>query len=209
MNGIFSNTKVVVPIIVGAAAFSTGVVAGYLIAKRSDNEQDVVTELSEMTLFEYMENPDDLEYPEDLVITQEADVTVNNVFQTYSEQWDWEIETMHREDNKIYVIHYDEFVSNESNYTQETLTYYSGDDILTDQFNTPIYDHVKMTGSIQFGHGSGDPNVVFIRNDDLHMEWEILKDESKYQVEILGYEIEQEYEADDLKHSNYFKFREE
>lgn len=212
---LFSDGKIVAPVIIGVAAFSFGFSAGYVIRGRNEKKNEEITSDEQISLFDYIDESTHNENFEqevnEIVETFISDQVIehSNVFQTYSEQWDWEIENMHREDNKIYIIHYDEFVSNESNYTQETLTYYAGDDILTDQYNTPIYDYQKMTGSITFGHGSGDPNVIFIRNDDLHMEWEILRDEGKYQIEVLGYEIEQEYEADDLKHSNNFKFRED
>lgn len=204
-----SAKEVTVPVLVGAVSF----VAGFYVGLRFKNKKDLIIETVEeaeqMSLFDDFES-----YEEDdsVVIHMseyKPDPEISNVFEEYKTGWDWDIETMQREDNNIYVIHYDEFVNNESNYTQETLTYYSGDDILTDQMNTPIYDYQKMTGELRFGHGSKDENVVFIRNDEIHMEWEILREEGKYQIEVLGYDIEQEYEDSDLKHSNNYKFREE
>lgn len=202
--------EVLTPAIIGATSFAAGFATCYFVQnkKESGSEQ----EFEQMSLFDYKYNDEEPEIEdvvEEEIFIPEPEIETHNVFENYNEQWNWEDELMHREGNTLYTIHYDEFVSNESNYNQETLTYYAGDDILTDQLNTPIYDYQKMTGPISFGHGSGDKNVVFIRNDLLHIEWEILKDESKYQVEILGYEIEQNYEADDLKHSNNFKFRED
>lgn len=215
---LFNNIltkKVTVPAIVGTATFAIGFSVGYFVRGKSETKTETVEENEQMSLFDYIEDGVfDKKFDEEVeeIVEQfieDVEVEHVNVFQTYNEQWDWDIELMHRQDNHIYVIHYDEFVNNESNYSQETLTYYAGDDILTDQLNTPIYDYEKMIGDIRFGHGSNDQNVVFIRNDQIHMEWEILRDEGKYQVEILGYEIEQDYEANDLKHSNNFKFRDE
>lgn len=207
------DNKVVVPAIVGTTAFAIGFSIGYFIKNKEGFVVEEEQEFSQMSLFDYKYNDEDPEpeavIEEVFILEPEPEIETRNVFQHYTEQWNWEDENLHREGNNLYIIHYDEFVNNDSGYNQETLTYYSGDDILTDQLNTPIYDYQKMTGPISFGHGSGDNNVVFIRNELLHMEWEILRDESKYQVEILGYEIEQNYEADDLKHSNNFKFRED
>lgn len=214
LNQILDN-KVVVPAMVGAATFAIGFSVGYYFRGKSEEVIESVEDIEQMSLFDYIENGIAAEQFDEEVeqiveqFIEDVEVEHVNVFDTYNEQWDWDIENMHRQDNHIYVIHYDEFVHNESNYNQETLTYYAGDDILTDQLNTPIYDYEKMIGPIRFGHGSNDPNVVFIRNDQVHMEWEILRDEGKYQVEILGYDIEQSYEANDLKHSNNYKFREE
>lgn len=206
----FMENKFVVPAFVGTASFAIGFSVGYFVREKySKNDvTETIEENEQMSLFDYVDPEEPEEYIEEMY-EEEQEIQHVNVFETYNSQWDWEIENMYRLDNHIYVIHYDEFVNNESNYSQETLTYYSGDDILTDQLNTPIYDHVKMIGQIKFGYGSNDPNVVFIRNTEIHMEWEILKDEGKYQEEILGYEIEQNYEANDLKHSNNFKFRQD
>lgn len=208
----FPLKGVTAPIIFGAASFGIGFYIGSRYFSKK-NILDDVQENEQMSLFEYYES-EEIQEPEEIQYSEEAEEILNqpvilNVFDGYKNNWDWDIEMMHREDNTIYVIHYEEFVNNESNYSQETLTYYAGDDILTDQMNTPIYDYQKMTGKLDFGHGSKDPNIVFIRNDEIHMEWEILREEGKYQIEVLGYDIEEDYERSDLKHSNSYKFREE
>ena len=195
--------EVLTPAIVGVASFAAGFATCYFIKNKEGFV--VEEEYSEMIVSDYTYNDED----PDIEDIPEPELETRNVFENYIEQWNWEDELLHREGNTLYTIHYNEFVNNESNYNQETLTYYAGDDILTDQLNTPIYDYQKMTGPITFGHGSNDKNVVFIRNELLHIEWEILKDEGKYQDESLIYEIEKNYEADDIKHSNNFKFRED
>lgn len=202
--------EVLTPAIVGAASFAAGFATCYFIKNKEGSVVD--EEYSEMIVSDYTYNDEELDIedlPDEEVFILEPELETRNVFEHYVEQWNWEDELLHREGNTLYTIHYNEFVNNESNYNQETLTYYAGDDILTDQLNTPIYDYQKMTGPITFGHGSNDKNVVFIRNELLHIEWEILKDEGKYQDESLIYEIEKNYEADDIKHSNNFKFRED
>jgi len=127
-------------------------------------------------------------------------------------EWDYDKEIYHREQNPNdpYVIHYDEFVRNDLGYRQETLTYYAGDDILADSINdTAIYKYPTLTGDLKFGYGSNDPNVVYIRNEGVRLEWEILRHQGSYAEEVHGLQVEAEYEAEDLKHSNNRKFRQE
>jgi hypothetical protein len=98
-------------------------------------------------------------------------------------------------------------MNNEMDYNQETLTYYKGDDIVADQSDTPIYNHSGLMGDLKFGHGSGDANVVYIRNDSIQMEWEVLLHEGSFEVEVVGLQVEREYEESDIKHAHERRFR--
>lgn len=126
-----------------------------------------------------------------------------------TDDWNYEEELKKRSPTQPYVIHKDEFYSEESGYTQSTLTYYAGDDILCDEDSSPIYNHDQVTGPLLFGHGSGDKNVVHIRNDKRKAEYEIVYDSGLYTVEVLGLEIEENQRVKDLKHSKQGKFRPE
>lgn len=124
-------------------------------------------------------------------------------------EWDQEAQMAQRTPDKPYVISKDEFMDAESGYSQDTVTYYLGDDILADATDIPIWNWPEKLGSLHFGLGSDDPNVVYIRNDFMHQEWEVLKHSGSYEIEVGGLSIEQEYEEQDLKHSNSLhKFRE-
>ena len=68
-----------------------------------------------------------------------------------------------------------------------------------------MFDFHNVVGDLRFGHGSNDPNVVYIRNDRLKAEYEVLLNSGSYQEEILGQKFEKEAK-DELKHSTY-KFR--
>jgi len=137
----------------------------------------------------------------------EEPVITHNVFAGNDEDWDYEAEVASRTKDIPYVLHKDEFHDDEKDYTQTTLTYYAGDNIMTDQDDTPIYNFGHVVGPLKFGHGSGDPNVFFVRNDKRHEEWEIVKHTGTYSEEILGLEIEENARAGDIKHSNQRKFR--
>lgn len=128
---------------------------------------------------------------------------VHNVFDN-DDEWNYQAELMTRDPEKPYVIHVDEFVNDEMGYdNQMTLTYYAGDDVLLDSREKPMFKPENVVGDeLKFGHGSGDPNVVYIRNERLQSEFEILRDPGKYTDMIAGEEIEREFETADLRHMN-------
>lgn len=133
-----------------------------------------------------------------------------NVFKSSDDQWDYEAELAVRTPNEPYVIHRDEYVCEEMGYEQTTVTYYAGDDIMTDINDVPIYNHGSIISPLKFGHGSGDPNVVYIRNEKVELEWEVLLHTGRYSVEVLGLEVERHYDHDNLAHSRtVLKFRDE
>lgn len=135
-----------------------------------------------------------------------------NVFE--DPNWDWEEEVASRNLNdegisdKPYILHHDEFHRQEMDYTQTTLAYYEGDDVLVPEGEQePLFNHDELTGPRRWGHGSGDPNVVLIRNDARRAEYEILRYEGHFAKEVLGYEAEQRAQTKDLQHSRVGKFR--
>lgn len=104
--------------------------------------------------------------------------------------FDWDEELEKRKTAKIYVITKDEFFANETDYSQDTLTYFEGDDVLVDAHESIIKDvagTVDFENLYRFGHGSDDPNVVYIRNVNRDLEIEVLRSEGKYSEEVLGF----------------------
>jgi hypothetical protein len=87
-------------------------------------------------------------------------------------------------------------------YTQTTLTFYSGDNILADEQDSPVYNYESVVGNLRFGHGSNDSNVVYIRNEKLEAEYEVLLFDGSFEIEVLGYVAE----ANVIEHS-LTKFR--
>lgn len=128
----------------------------------------------------------------------------SNVFAANDEEWNYDEELAQRNDSSPYVIHRDEFYAGENDFTQTTLTYYAGDEILVDENDAPIYNHEKVTGPLKFGHGSGDPGVVYVRNSQRRAEYEIVRDQGLYSVEVLGLEMEQNDRArGEVQHSKF------
>lgn len=133
-----------------------------------------------------------------------------SIFDDVDDVWDWEREVNSRNEEEPYIIHKEEFYNNERDYTQTTLTYYAGDDILVDEEESPVYNHNSVVGQLIFGHGSGgDPNVVHVRNPKLHAEYEILLDTGLYSVEVLGLEIENNDRVKNLKPGGYKRYKAE
>jgi hypothetical protein len=81
-----------------------------------------------------------------------------------------------------YVIPVHIFMSNDVGYSQETLTYYLGDQILSDDEDDVIEDIDATVGlrNLLFGHLSNDENVVYVRNEILTLDFEICKSELSY-----------------------------
>ena len=135
------------------------------------------------------------------------DVGTVNIFPDREDHWDYDEEEKHRTEERPHILHVDEYFANEKQYTQITLMYYQGDNILCDDKDVPIYNPESMVGKLDFGHGSNDPNIVYIRNDKLQVEFEVLLDHGHFQIEVLGAHVEDDYEEGDVKHSLH-KFRE-
>lgn len=81
-------------------------------------------------------------------------------------------------DDYIYVIKPEIF--GEEDYEEVSLTYYA-DGVLTDEQDNPIEDAAGMVGADYASHfGEYEDDSVFIRNDRLRTDFEILADQRKY-----------------------------
>jgi hypothetical protein len=132
---------------------------------------------------------------------------VVNIFAIDDPDWDYEAELNTRSGAAPYILHKDEFLNDEMGYHQTTVTYYEGDDILADESDTPVYNYTQLMGPLNWGHGSGDANVVYIRNEKNRQEWEVLLHRGHFSIEVLGNEYEKELAADEMKHSSNRRFR--
>lgn len=133
------------------------------------------------------------ERPED---TKESEV--RNVFRDADESaqvlpsWNHQEELRRRTPDAPYVIHIDEKDEFED-YTDMSVTYYEGDDVLCNERNEiiPHPERDRLVGETnlnRFGHGTGDPSVVFVRNDPLEMIIEVVKSPGAYTEEVQGFE---------------------
>lgn len=107
-----------------------------------------------------------------------------NVFD--EETWDYAVETKDRDPEVPYIIHVDEFTQNEPEHEQATYTYYEVDDILADSRDITIddMDEVIGLGNLgHWGHGSNNDDIVYVRNEVLKIDVEIIRDRGSFREE--------------------------
>lgn len=89
-----------------------------------------------------------------------------------------------------YIISENEFSENDPDHDQTTLTYFEEDDVLADENDGVIEDSDLVVGDdnlSRFGYGSGNHNILFIRNERLETDFEIAKSNGSYAREVLGF----------------------
>lgn len=130
----------------------------------------------------------------------EAEPEVHNVFTDHGDpettvpvehDWDYQAELKKRSPDAPYVIHYDER-DEMDDYQVVTVTYYEGDDVVCDERDSVIDEEERnrLIGEQnlnRFGHGSNDPNVVYVRNDSLQLIYEVCKSPNSYAEEVHGF----------------------
>lgn len=125
-------------------------------------------------------------------VNQEPKVERHNVFEDaqHEDEWDYQAELRRRSPTEPYVIHYDERAEFDT-YSDVTLTYYEVDDVLCNE-RDEIVDLEKREELVgeknlgKFGHGSNDAAIVFVRNDTLEIEFEVVKSPNSYAEEVHG-----------------------
>ena len=219
----------------GAAGFLTGFAVSHILAKRSsdllidqvdaeyEEDEDEIDQLEfdfddfngdghgleSVRVLNPKRDPSEIKVvPIETEDSVDDGIVMTSIFHSKDMDWDWGEEELKRSSSDIFTIHREEYFNQESGYGQSTLTYYAGDDILVDEQEVPIYNHKSIVGELEFGHGSDDPNVVYIRNKRLKGEYEVIKDDGLYQVEVLGHEVEKSFASRDGRQSTP-KFRDE
>jgi hypothetical protein len=93
-------------------------------------------------------------------------------------------------DDTPYLISIDDFHdSTWDHHTHLSVTYYVGDKVLMDEREQIVPNIGETIGEWaveNFGLLSLDPEVVYVRNKRLHADFEVTRDASSYQEQILG-----------------------
>lgn len=116
----------------------------------------------------------------------------HNVFvqaATDPRDWDYNHEIAQRTGDKPYVISFDEFDAGEEGHEQQNLSYYVDDNTLVDERDAPIDNTEYVVGDdnlLRFGHGSNDKNVVYVRNENIDTDFEIVRALGSYKRDVLG-----------------------
>ena len=121
---------------------------------------------------------------------------VVSIFDNPSEA-DEGIDVASRSEDAPYILTREEYMLGEKDYTQATVTYFEADDVLADERDEPIEDVEKKIGreNLRFGSGSDDPNLVYIRNDKLEIDFEVIRSRGAFAHEVLGFETEIKHSA--------------
>lgn len=128
--------------------------------------------------------------------TDEVDVEIevrSNIFTERSiAEFDLEQERSKRASNPEtpFVISKDEYFEGEPSYVNTTITWYEGDGILADERDVPVENVDALIGEdnlLRFGYGSGDPNIVYIRNTKNQVDFEVVRSTGEYANEVAGF----------------------
>ena len=122
--------------------------------------------------------PDDEEEDEDedSEEPEEEDSEVINVFEA-------------SKDGTPYIITWEQFSEENEHYEKVNLDYYADDNTLSDTNDAPIPDVIGLIGRDaldNFGNGSHEENVVYVRNDKLALDFEIVRKDTSYSAYVLG-----------------------
>lgn len=91
--------------------------------------------------------------------------------------------------DKPYVISQAEFDNDHPNYDKLSITYYEADDTLADEQEEIIDDPDTIVGEDtlkSFGKGSDDEDIVYARNDQLGIDYEISRVHGSYEETVMG-----------------------
>lgn len=141
--------------------------------------------------------------PDVTIAFDEDPQSVQNVFtnpaaKVETPDWDYATEVKGRMDKDIFIIHRDEYMENAWDFDSITLTYFEGDDVLSNERDEVIPDQdgtVGLENLSKFGHGSNDPNIVYVCNKEKAVVIEVVHSDGRYATEVHG------FTEDDLQHS--------
>lgn len=165
------------------AAFGLGVtvgmvtVWGYLKKKYEAISQEEINSVKEVFKRNNNNNREEnIENNNDLEVSQYIDLS-----EKYKEVGDYEEDKDDYMD-KPYVISPDDFGEFED-YERISLTYYEND-VLTDENDEVVDDIENIVGIESLNHfGDYEEVAVFVRNDRIKCDFEILKDNREYEME--------------------------
>lgn len=88
-----------------------------------------------------------------------------------------------------YIISLEEFSEGTTNFDKISICYYEDDDTLADENEEIITDVSTVIGDdalTSFGQDSEDPEVVYVRNEQMSIDYEVVRLSKSYQETVLG-----------------------
>lgn len=146
-------------------------------------------------ILEETSKSDDRKVSEKIVSNMEYDVPEPKKIYTVTPEDEEAIQVRNKKD-LIYNISTDDFFNEteeESSYDKITLKYYTKDLTLTDDRDELIANPYSILGepgeNLEFGADPRDPDVVYIRNDKIATDFEILRSDESYVEAVLGFDL--------------------
>jgi hypothetical protein len=186
--GAFETPAQAVEKLVGPEAVARDEAAAALASYQGQSVEVVTADEGLMEVAEEVQAQVQEENSEHPIEPQKSQVLFEGVALNV-DAWDIDAERMNRELGRPYVITEGEWSENSENNDRQVLTYFASDDTLVDE-NEAMIDDINGTvgqdNMKRFGHGCDDPNVVFIRNEKLATDFEVLRHNGSYAEEVLG-----------------------
>lgn len=113
----------------------------------------------------------------------------HNAFESPAPAWVQEDEELERRNGVPYIISHDEFYENQWEFEEGNLTYYEADDVVADSRDEPINNQYEILGELtleKFGHGSPDPNIVYVCNEKMEMIFEVCRSTKSFAEDVMG-----------------------
>ena len=88
-----------------------------------------------------------------------------------------------------YIISYSEFTNENPFYSKAHLSYYAEDEVLADEHDEivdDIYGNIGDSALHSFGMDPEDPDIVYVRNDNRSIDFEITRIDGSYSEMVLG-----------------------
>jgi hypothetical protein len=192
------------------SGLAIGGVAGYFATKKMLEvkfENELSEQISEVKeYYKLLRKEDEFSTPETVPTvnyekiikeySQETDEEETDVDEPESvEEVEYTEEVEERNTDLPYIISVEEFMLDRPNYDKNTVTYFDVDDVLCDEREQVIPDVENMVGNeafTKFGEKSGDTKVVYVRNEKLEMDFEIILDTRSYSEVVLGFKDDEE-----------------
>lgn len=121
----------------------------------------------------YPEEDETEQEMEDRLAYEEVEPVIKNVFD---------------QDARPFVITLEQYGNDNEIVDTESLVYYSEDNVLVDNNEIPIDNEDYVIGDAlnNFGNGSQDPDIVYVRNVKTGCDYDVIRVHGSYQELILG-----------------------
>ena len=164
-------------LVIFIAGVGVGIGASYNIIKKKHDEilEEEITSVKETY---YKKNEETENVAEEKEPEPEEIASVKEKYEKLTKEYS-ELKEENCTNSEIYEISYDDF--GEEGYEEIELTYYIGDETLTDDADEPMeeLDIISSIGSIDILNGCKDGEYIYIRNEEKEIDYSIAISENR------------------------------